>query len=186
MDYQSTPPNQDQSQTTNIPLPPDIPPQPKNSLFKLLPIVIVVTIFSIGGIYLALKIRRGQNTNNNLVPLPLSAPTKQNFPTQSSSSQTTDQTTDWNTYISTEKGFSVMYPGNWAYEEHVTKSGADFIAENGEAAVSVQFFYKTDSDLVDLKEYVEQGAIKEFPNWQELKTMEEVKTNDDVIGYKVT
>ena len=110
--------------------------------------------------------------------------TSQVQPTPTHQSQ--DETANWKTYTNNNRGFSLKYPSDWRYEELITRGGATFKSKEGKDTVSAQFFYKTNPLIVDLKEYVQKGAIKEYPNFQELKTIQEITTDSKIIGYKVT
>lgn len=92
---------------------------------------------------------------------------------------------NFKTYINSKMGYSLSYPNNWVFVELITGGGATFKLVDGTEVVLAQYFNKTDISLVKLKEYVLIGAVKEYPNFQNINSIKEVVTDSNMIGYQV-
>lgn len=97
------------------------------------------------------------------------------------------------TYTNTKYGFSVQYPSTLIVREFPdTQDGAGFRPVNtaddpSSEAITVSVLQKN-ADLVNdpLSEYAKVAASSQIQNYQKLNTIEAVKTQSGVIGYKTT
>lgn len=113
--------------------------------------------------------------------------------TQSSTTQSTIDTSNWKTYTNTKYHYSIEYPGDWTYREFPdTQTGAGFRPANQPNDLSHEYISidrierLSDLQALPFEEYVKKGAIEEIQNFQSLASIKQAVTDTGLIGYTTT
>jgi len=100
---------------------------------------------------------------------------------------------DWQTYVNGKFKYSVSYPKDWTYREFPdTKTGAGFRPLSSTADVSSECITIDKKGTAEneyytpFDEYAKIAAPVEIQNYEKLHSIEQIKTESGIIGYKTT
>ncbi|MEK7062180.1 MAG: PsbP-related protein [Patescibacteria group bacterium] len=94
---------------------------------------------------------------------PISTPPTTQTPTQQTPAPK-DETVNWKTYTNTNRGYSIKYPSDWAFEEQGNGDGGLFKDKNGKSTIQNALYLRDLNDGYQdtLEKAVKSGAEREY------------------------